>query len=220
MKTTRSIRFAALATVVTLAALHATHSHAQFPGAGSLMGGSKSSPAAQGGGDPVALQDALVKDYIAADREVLRGQSRMADALGLKQRAAMLAATADALTSGATKDNLSDADKAISEGNAEMAARMKENPEMDAAAKEQYRKGLTDTAKAIRTYVGMKSKFERFQSALSSASPMVLPKLNAGSYIASSFPGNAKNLVSSLKMATEFAKSQRIDVPKDATAAI
>ena len=50
------------------------------------------------------------------------------------QRAATLAATADALTSGSTQDNLSEADKVVSEGNAELAARMKENPELDASA--------------------------------------------------------------------------------------
>jgi len=71
---------------------------------------------------------------------VLRGQAKMAEALGLKQRAATLAATADALTSGSTQDNLSEADKVVSEGNAELAARMKENPELDAPPRPSTRK--------------------------------------------------------------------------------
>ena len=76
------------------------------------------------------------------------------------------------------------------------------------------------TAKAVRSYAGLKSRFDAFKTALSSASPMVLPKLSAGSYIVRSFPGNAKNLGSSMSMAVDFARSQRIEVPKDATSAI
>lgn len=189
-------------------------------GLGGLVGGKSSSEKAPVGGDVVAQQDQLVKEYVTADRGVLLGQSKMAEALGLKQRAATLAATADALTSGSTQDNLSEADKVVSESNAELAARMKENPELDAASKKLYRDGLVDTAKAVRSYVGLKSRFDAFRTALSSASPMVLPKLGAGTYIVKSFPGNAKNLGSSMSMAVDFARSQRIDVPKDATSAI
>ena len=215
----RILRPVLMAATLTAALMTPWHASAQLGGLGGLMGGKSSAEKAPVGGDVVAQQDQLVKEYVAADRGVLRGQAKMAEALGLKQRAATLAATADALTSGSTQDNLSEADKVVSEGNAELAARMKENPELDAAAKARYKEGLVDTAKAVRSYAGLKSRFDAFKTALSST-PMVLPKLSAGPYIVRSFPGNAKNLGSSMSMAVDFARSQRIEVPKDATSAI
>lgn len=184
-------------------------------GAASL-GGSSSS-----GGDLIGQQTKLVELYVAANKEVLMAQSKMALALGAKDAAALAKAEADALTSGATKDNLAKADsvqskvaKAISEG------QQAQGVTLDAQAKKTYAEGMGSLGLGLLKYAGMAKQFDGFKSALSSASPMDLPKLSSGSYIITSFPGNSKNLYNTLNQAISFAKSNDIPVPKDATKAL
>lgn len=215
--------FAAAAFCVALSTA-STPTHAQLGSLGSLGGDKKSDSKAESkpaaGGDVLAQQDALIKGYVGADKTILKGQAAMAEALGLKERAATLAATADALGNGATKGNLEEADKALSDANEEMVAKMKSNPELDKRAKAKYAEGLKLTGKGVQSYLGLKKNFDAFKDALQTASPTVLPKLDGGSYIVRSFPSNSKNLVQTVSTASEFAKSQRIAVPKEATSVL
>ena len=118
-------------TAIALAAAFITPcAFAQFsmPSIGSITGG-----AASGGGDQGAEQDSLVRAYVSANKEVLVAQSKMAEAVGLKESAAKLKSTADALGDGATKGNLSDADKIQSDSSKEISARLNDsNLKMDA----------------------------------------------------------------------------------------
>ena len=123
-----SKKFTTLALVCALAVPSA---FAQFsvPKLGALTGGDSGSSAA---GNEAGQQDALVRAYVAANKDVLIAQSRMAEAVGLKERAAQLKSTADALGDGATKGNLSDADKIQSDSSKEISARLNDgNLQMD-----------------------------------------------------------------------------------------
>ena len=61
------------------------HASAQLGGLGGLMGGKSSSERAPAGGDVVAQQDQLVKEYVAADRGVLRGEKSWRELHGLPE---------------------------------------------------------------------------------------------------------------------------------------
>jgi hypothetical protein len=93
-----------------------------LPSIGGLTGGASSSASA---GNEAAQQDQLVRAYVSANKEVLLAQSKMAEAVGLKESAAKLKSTADALGDGATKGNLSDADKIQSDSSKEISERLK-----------------------------------------------------------------------------------------------
>lgn len=87
-----------LAVVLTTIALAAPSlSVAQI---GNMLGGlgaSKSS-GASAGADLGAQQDSLVRNYVAAGKDVLTANSYFADALGIKAQAVNAAATSDSLS--------------------------------------------------------------------------------------------------------------------------
>jgi hypothetical protein len=184
--------------------------------AGAATGGSTS-----GGADASGSQDALVNAYVAANKQVLLAQSKMAYALGASEAAALAKAEAESLSSGATKDNLAKADSVQSDVSKAISERQQaKGNKMDEASKKEYAAGLATLGQGVSQYVGLSSRLPAFQSALTSASPMMIPKLSAGAYILKSFPNNSVNLKNTLVQAVSYAKSNDIPVPKDATAAL
>jgi hypothetical protein len=185
--------------------------------AGAATGGSTTSS----GGDASGTQDALVNAYVAANKQVLIAQSKMASALGASEAAALAKAEAESLSSGATKDNLAKADSVQSDVSKAISERQQaKGNKMDEASKKEYASGLATLGQGVSQYVGLSSRLPAFQSALTSASPMMIPKLSAGAYILKSFPNNSVNLKNTLVQAVSYAKSNDIPVPKDATAAL
>ncbi len=211
-----SKKFQLLALVV---ALSASAAQAQFslPGIGKV--GGSSTPAA--GGDETAQQDQLVRAYVAANKDVLMAQSKMAEAVGLKESAAKLKSTADALGDGATKGNLSDADKIQSDSSKEISARLNDgNLQMDAQSKALYSSGMSSLGSGVVKYIGLRPHVTNFGASLKASPMLALTKLNAGAYVVTNFPGNAKNVYDTLSYSTAFAKSHDIPVPGDATKAL
>lgn len=191
---------------------------AQFsmPSLGSLTGG-----ASTGAGDESAQQDQLVRAYVAANKDVLIAQSKMAEAVGLKDRAASLKSTADALGEGATKGNLSDADKIQSDSSKEISARLNDgNLQMDAKSKALYSAGMASLGTGVLKYVALRSPIANFGNTLKAAPTLAFTKLNAGAYVVTNFPSNAKNVYDTLSYSTAYAKSHDIPVPADATKAL
>ena len=66
----------------------------------------------------------------------------------------------------------------------------------------------------------LKGPAESFSTGLKSASPLMLPKLQAGAYVVTQLPTGLSNLGTSMKNASAFAKSNDIPVPPDATKAM
>ena len=211
MHTRRFVALAALALAPTLAL-------AQFK-LPSLGGGSS------GGADAEAQQDQLVRAYVSADKEVLVAQAKMADAVGLKERAAQLQATSDALGAGATQDSLEKSETMQSEASQEIQAKLKDgNTKLDAAGKKKFSEGLGSLGRGIARYATLKGPIANFQNAVSGGGLTgalgAATKLNAGRYIVTSTPGHVKNLSDTLSNAVAFAKSNDIPVPADATSVL
>ncbi|WP_332877888.1 hypothetical protein [Massilia sp. S19_KUP03_FR1] len=204
---------ALVVTLITLAPVaQAQFSMPSLPGVGGKAAGS---------GDLSGSQDALVKQYVDANKTVLQANAQIADAVGLKDEAATMRASSESLTDGATKGNLADADKVTSENSKKLTAKLNDSTTvLDAEGKKKFTAGLVTMASGMVKYVAMKPNFQSFSSSLKGASPMMLPKLQNGVYVVSSLPGNAKNLGSALSNAVSFAKSHDITVPKEATSAL
>ena len=192
---------------------------AQFPSLKSIpgLGGGSSSSSS---GDMSGQSDALVKGYVAANRDVLLANSQMADALGLKDAAAASRATADALTDGATKGNLEDANKAVAASTDAVAAEMAKGPTLDAAGKRKYQAGMAQLGQGMIRYVALRGPAQSFSSGLRTVSPMMLPKMQSAVYVVSQLPSGLSNLGTAMRNATDFAKSRDIKVPEDATKAM
>lgn len=197
------------AVIAVVALTVSTVSHAQF---GGLLGGAKAP--GNSGADLGAQQDSLVRNYIAAGKDVQVANGHLTEALGIKANAVNAAATSDSLSA---KD-LEAQDKAISADAAAVAEALKGGAALKGAeAKLTFTKGLVSLATGVKKYIDMKKDVQGFSSGLSSASPTQLPKLQAGAYVAKSLPSSLTNLTTVLKSAVEFGKNNGVEIPKDAT---
>src|SRR6266702_8130838 len=157
-------------------------------------------PAPQNGVDAAVSQDQLVKTYVAADSEALLGQSRMAEALGLKDKAAAAKAKADTLTSGATvtNDTLKQATQVQTEVSEAMSKAQSQGGTFSAESKAQFSEGLGHMGRGVLGSVKLKDSAVAFQQAaqakISSASLLekmsVTKSLAAGTYVATNLPGH------------------------------
>ena len=177
--------------------------------------GSKSNDS--GSTDMSGAQTQLVKQYVSAGKSVLDGNSKMAEAVGLKKEAAAAKAASESLSEGSTKSTLSDADKTSSETSTAVSAALKNTATLDAPSKAKFADGILSLAQGLAKYAGMTNSISSFTSGLSSVSPIMLPTLQSGAYIASSAPSSIKSLSSALSNAVSYANSHDIAVPKDAT---
>ena len=209
------LAFATALLVLPLAASAQFPSLKNLPGIPGLPGGSGGND-----GNVAGQNDALVRGYVAANKDVLLANAQMAEALGLKDAAATARATADALTDGATKGNLEDSNKAVSASTNAVSAEMAKGPKLDAAAKEKYGQGMAQLGRGVLRYVALAGPAQSFSSSLKNASPATLPKLQAGMYVASQLPSGLSNLSTSMKNANAFAQSHDIPAPPDATKAM
>ncbi|MEY4562738.1 MAG: hypothetical protein RLZZ618_2015 [Pseudomonadota bacterium] len=174
------------------------------------------------GGDASAQQDQLVSAYVGADKEVLNAQSKMAEAVGLKERAASLNAASQALSQGATKDSLEASETMQSEAAQEIQAKLNDsNTKLDSAGKKKFSEALGALAKGIQKYSKLREPIQAFQAAVTGggAAGMLTAatKLGAGKYIVTSTPGHVKNLTGTLSTAVAYAKNHDIPVPAEAT---
>lgn len=185
----------------------------------SIPGLSKSDSSAKAA-DVGPLQTKVTKLYLAANKDVLNANSLMAGALGLKEAAGVAKSTAGALTSGSTQDNLEKANKEVTASSEAIAAELAKGPKLDAKSKAAYSKGLSALAAGTVKYVAVGVEVKSLGENISKAPVTDLPGLASGAYIVSKFPGSVANVVSSLKNAIEFAKTNDIPVPKNATSAL
>ena len=200
---------AVAATILALPSL----SFAQFGSAlGGLLGGNKSSSDASA--DMGAQQDKLVSGYVAAGKDVQTANVHMADALGIKAQVVDAGATSDALSAKGMEEQ----DKAISANAAAVSEALKGGATLkDAESKAKYAQGLSSLVGGVKKYMDMRKDAQGFASGLSGVSPLQIGKLQSGAYIAKNLPSSVTNLTSVLKQAIDFAKSNKVDVPKDAT---
>ena len=185
---------------------------AQFNISNVLGGGTSANSNA--GVDLGAQQDALTRNYVAAGNDVMNANRLFAEALGIQAQAVGAAATSDAVSA----NEIEAQDKAISADAAAIAEAMKSGATLkDAESKVKFGKGLVSLAQAMLKYKGMGKDVESFSSGLSGASPLMLPKLQSGAYVIKTLPTSVSNLSTSFKSAIDFARSNGVEIPADAT---
>jgi len=151
---------------------------------------------------------------------VLLANGDMAEALGLKDAAAIARATADALGDGATVDGLKEADKVVTDSSRLIQQELDKAPQLDDAAKQLFAAGMVKLARGVIQYRSLRKSV---RSITDNPSPQAL--LQAGGlgslvYIGQQFPSGAKNLAVALQNTVAFARDNDIPVPADATQAL
>jgi hypothetical protein len=184
----------------------ATASYAQLGNLTSALSGGSS------GGSVSA--DQIVKKYVGGSKSVLNADSKMLEAVGLKDEAAVAALQAKNLTEGATKDSLEEATKVQTASSKALEDKLKDkNTKLDADGKKKFSEGLGELGKGVIQYAGAITDVKGFKPSLTSIGGAASSAL----FIGKSLPDTMTNLGKSLMKAIEFAKANDIPVPKEAT---
>lgn len=184
-------------------------SHAQL---GGLLGGLKMPGGGGGGADLTAQQTSLVRNYVAAGKDVMQANTHLAEALGVQAAMVNAKATSDSMSASEIEEQ----DKAISANAAAISEALKNKATLkDTEAKTTYAKGLLALGLGVTKYVGMKKDVEGMSSSLSSASPMQLMNLQPSVYVVKNLPNSITTLTTALKSAVDFARSNGVEIPKD-----
>lgn len=201
-------------TAVAIAAAAPSLALAQFsmPSIPGLGKSGSSAPAA----DLSGQGDALVRNFTAANKDVLTANEFMADALGLKDEATKAQETAKAMGEGGTKDAVQESNKVVADTGGAIASAMAKKPVLDAAAKVRFGEGLIKLVAGVGKYAGLGKDVQSMSAGLKSASPLQLAKLGSAAYVVSKFPSSASELAKSLQNAIAFAKDNNIPVPSNA----
>lgn len=72
----------------------------------------------------------------------------------------------------------------------------------------------------VKKYMDMSKDAQGFASGVSSVSPLQMGKFQSGIYIAKNLPSNVTNLTETLKQAIDFARTNGVEVPAEATSVI
>jgi len=187
-------------------------------------GGSKSSASLD---DAVSAQNDLVKAYVQGAKNNMEAQATMADALGLKEQSAVFTATAEGINESNAKDVPAEVAK-TEDASKEIADALKNAKELSADSKKKVAMSLLPLAVSLTNYkvAGDKSKtsLEMAKSVIENASMMDKVKakkqLDPVLAIAPKVPGDLAALASTAKNYIQFAKSNKIEVPKDVTKAL
>ncbi|WP_449447625.1 hypothetical protein [Thermomonas brevis] len=212
----RKITVALLVSITFIAA----PARAQFklPGIGGKAD-SANAPAAP----DAAAQDALVRQFVAAQTTTLAAQASFAKAFGLAEQVQLLEAEKQSLSSGATdtagiKKSVEASESVQKAINEKIAAK----PQMDAEAKKNYAEGLVLLVATALEAKKLGESATQFGVGLKSLNPMqaasALVKLKAGAWVAKETPGYLNNMYGATKSALTFAKANNIPVPKNADA--
>lgn len=183
--------------------------HASAFGLGDLTGSAGGS-----GASSISAKD-LLGLYVGSDVMVTNGQVKLLNAVGLKDKAANLEAKAKNLTSGATSESLEDTATEQTSANRALQDKLTaDKTPLTDEGKKQFSAGLIDLAKGVTGYVAMAGSVSKYKPSMSDIGAAA----GSAMYIVKSLPATTDNLTTTLKSAIAFAKENKIEVPKEASA--
>lgn len=184
-------------------------------------GQSDSAPAASAGVPDEAAQESLVRAYVASQSRSLEAQQSFALALGLAEDAQKLEAERTALTSGSVNADAVRKTRTVSESaQAAIDAKMAEQPELDAGAKQHYASGLVSLLASVVEGRKLVGEANTFATGLQSMGAMQMAtagrKLAAGAFVAKESPGYLRGLYDNSRRAVTFGRSKGVNIPSNA----
>jgi len=213
-----------IAICVSLALLLSTPAAAQFGGFGKKKEDS-------GGGasqaDVELQQENLVKSFAGAQVNLMEAQSLLAEALGLKELKETLDAERDAFGKGnVDKKALKKSTGTTKDAQKKINEKMKEADELSDESKALLAQSMVPYAQSVGGVVAMVQDATNLangiQAQIKSAGMMGAMKVkktfDVGLYLAPKVPGFAKDMTLQLKDVVSYAKSNRVEIPADASA--
>jgi len=213
-----------LASLIATLAISAPVS-ADWTKAASLLGGNKSETAQSGA---FGAQDALVSKFLSSASLINEAQLTVAKSLKLDEVVAKHGAENQA-KKGMSVEQLTEENTALGQSLAEALTKASQDGlKLDEESKKlylealvQYASGLVETKGVVDTAPNfISSAKDTIASASLTEKLTVTGKLEDGMYIAKEIPSYAKSIWETSQLMLSFAKSNEIEVPADATAAI
>jgi hypothetical protein len=179
--------------------------------------------------DPIMAQDGLVNSYVGSAQQISQAQIRFAKALGLKDEAAALKAETKALGSGSVSASSIKKQQARSKAlDEKIAEKMATGGELTGEGRKMFASGLLPYSVGLAAGAVMSAEAKNFgesvESYVKDSSLMekmkVMKKVKPGLYVASSMPDYLKKLGSTSKAILDFAKANKIEIPKEASDAL
>lgn len=189
------------------------------------LGGS--SAATSSSTSPQQGSDALVRSFIASQTEVLRAQSLLAQAYGLKDQAKLCDDQATALQSTSVDtDTLKKTVEVSDSANEQITTQQKKQSALTAEEKQFYAESLPHFAKGVIGTHDVIEKAASFTSSLKSSGSLMtsmgmgMGKLKDGIYVAKATPAYSKSLFDVFRKTMTISKSNGVKTPSGATAAL
>lgn len=168
----------------------------------------------------IAEQDKFVELYVIAQKATVEGLEKISEALDLKDQAALLAAEAQALESGATKGGLAHTDTLINDSQKAVQAKLAEQKTISAEAKVTFGKGLIPYVVGVGATVAMKDPaaalIKRVNNASAFEKAVLVGRTRNTMAVATGLGAHLENLLQGARLIVEFARSNGIPVPADA----
>lgn len=189
--------------VLAFAATFSLVSNAQFGGLGGMLGG--------GGGSGPAPEK-LLAEYFVGTAAVLNANSKILNALGMKEAADLAASNAANMKAGATTEAIKDAAKVQTETSKTIQEKLTDkNLKLDDAAKKQMGEGYLSLAAGSLAYVVFIKDAKDFKPSVTSLGASAL----ALAAIVPRIPEDTKNLLATYKAVAAYAKDNKIPAPSE-----
>lgn len=215
-------RMSLILTVAIGCSLATTAAFAQFHLPKALGGSTTSSSGAAQSGS-----DALVKSFVVSQTEVLRAQSLLAQAYGLKDQAKLCDDQATALQSTSVDtDTLKKTVEVSDAANQQITGEQQKQSALTAEEKRYYAESLPHFAKGVIGTRDLVEKAASFISNLKSSGSsmaglgMGMAKLKSGMYVAKAAPAYSKSLFDVFRKTMSISHTNGVKTPSDATAAL
>jgi len=177
--------------------------HAQF---GNLIGAATS--LAGGGG---ASLEQITQNYIAGSKQIATAQDKLMKAANIKVTSDLDAAQVNALTAGATSQQVQDANKIITERSKVLKETYSNSSmKLDANGKKAFMSGFGDFALGVLAYGKLALSVKGF-----TPNPSDISKAGMAIAIAKSVPDDMSNLKGTFGALYDYSKSNNITPPKD-----
>jgi hypothetical protein len=177
--------------------------HAQF---GNLLGAATS--LAGGGG---ASLEQITQNYIAGSKQIASAQDKLMKAANIKVTSDLDAAQVNALTAGATSQQVQDANKIITERSKVLKETYSNSSmKLDANGKKAFMSGFGDFALGVLAYGKLALSVKGF-----TPNPSDISKAGMAIAIAKSVPDDMSNLKGTFGALYDYSKSNNITPPKD-----
>lgn len=175
-------------------------------------------------------QEQLLTDYVGAATNINTAQTKMSEALGLKEEVAALEEAAGALSSGSVTDEdaIEKHQETSRSANEAIQKKLKSADELSGDSKRLLAESAIPYAAGLKKTQDLAERFQPFMESASSAienasmanTMSAKDKLGAGMYVATNLPGFLSDLMGTSQTYLEYMQNNNVEIPDEASSTL